>query len=69
MIIIHSINADVGSNAVVGSVLACQFRIYPYKKGSNLRFINNIQLSPEGEVNGAGYIYRDGKRRGIYLAL
>ena len=27
-----------------------------------------IQLSPEGEVNSGG-IYRDEKRRGIYLAL
>ena len=28
----------------------------------------NIQLSPEGEVNSGG-LYRDAKRRGIYLAL
>ena len=30
---------------------------------------NNIQLSPEGEVNSGGYIHGDAKRRGIYLAL
>ena len=30
---------------------------------------NIIQLSPEGEVNSGGYIYRDVKRRGIYRAL
>ena len=30
--------------------------------------INNIQLSPEGEVN-SGESIRDAKRRGIYLAL
>ena len=29
----------------------------------------NIQLSPEGKMNSAGYIYRDAKRQGIYLAL
>ena len=27
------------------------------------------QLSTEGELNSGGWIYRDGKRRGIYLAL
>ena len=31
---------------------------------------NDIQLFPEGEVNsGGGYLYRDAKRQGIYLAL
>ena len=30
---------------------------------------NSIQLSPEEEVNSGGVIYRDAKRRGIYLAL
>ena len=30
--------------------------------------VDTIQLSPEGEVN-SGIIYRDAKRRGIYLAL
>ena len=29
----------------------------------------NIQLSPEGEVNSGGYIHRDAKRLGLYLAL
>ena len=28
-----------------------------------------MQLSPEGEVNSGVGIYRDSKRRGIYLAL
>ena len=28
-----------------------------------------MQLSPEGEVNSGGYIYREAKRRGISLAL
>ena len=30
--------------------------------------VNSVQLSREGEVN-SGDIYRDAKRRGIYLAL
>ena len=30
--------------------------------------VNSVQLSREGEVN-SGNIYRDAKRRGIYLAL
>ena len=30
---------------------------------------NNIQLTPEGEVNSGGYIYRDAKCRGIYPPL
>ena len=28
-----------------------------------------MQVSAEGEVNSGGYIYRDVKHRGIYLAL
>ena len=28
-----------------------------------------MQLSPDGEVNSGGYIYRDAKRQGISLAL
>ena len=31
--------------------------------------LHSIQLSPEEEVNSVGWIYRDAKRRGIYLAL
>ena len=31
--------------------------------------LNNIQLSPEGEVNSGVEIYRDAKRQGIFLAL
>ena len=31
--------------------------------------MNNIQLSPEGDVNSGGDVYRDAKSRGIYLAL
>ena len=38
------------------------------KSGSACR-VNNIQLSPKGEVNSGGNIYRDAKRRSIYLAL
>ena len=30
---------------------------------------NNIQLSPEGEVNSGGYNYRDAKRHGMYIPL
>ena len=33
------------------------------------KLVNNMQLSPEGEVNSGVDIYRDSKRRGIYLAL
>ena len=31
--------------------------------------LHSIQLSPEGEVNSGRRIYREAKRRGIYLAL
>ena len=34
-----------------------------------LIFQNAIQLSPEGEVNSGGYIYRDAKHQGIYPLL
>ena len=37
--------------------------------GTDYNEKNIIQLSPEGEVNSGGYIYRDVKRRGIYRAL
>lgn len=42
-------------------------RVIKEKAWSGIR--NKKQLSPEGEVNSSGLLYRDAKHQGIYLVL
>ena len=39
-----------------------------YHRNNIIGTVNIIQITPKGEVNSGGYIYRDAKRRGtVYI--